>query len=152
MITPVRLIFRTRGMLQTEIGIFNGFCAKTVRNMPVLKCNELGNCYWSYPPISSRPGDDLNDHENHEDRHKDVKVCVFMIYNIRYKTSPMTHPTGHDSTHLWKQYPLCDDNSFPIAWTIEGHQGFLQGLPGRLFGGSFGMRSNALRTSFSLSV
>lgn len=43
-------------------------------------------------------------------------------------------------------------NGFPMAWTIEGHRGFLRGLPGRLFGGSFGMRSSVLRTSFSLSV
>ena len=48
--------------------------------------------------------------------------------------------------------PRVEPNSFPMAWTIEGHRGFLRGLPGRLFGGSFGMRSSALRTSFSLSV
>gem|GEM_PF-3795978 len=56
---------------------------------------------------------------------------------------------GHSITKVQAEIK---SNSFPMAWTIEGHRGFLRGLPGRLFGGSFGMRSSALRTSFSLSV
>lgn len=47
------------------------------------------------------------------------------------------------------------DDSFTVVSQIRGlssDQAFLRGCPGPLFGGSFGMRSSALRTPFSFSV